>query len=127
VRPASRGDEGHAAVEVALVLPLVAVLLLALVQVGLILRDHVLVVHAAREGARAAAVSPDPGVARRGALRAAALDATRVDVSESPSGRRIRGSTVRVEVRYRSPTDVPLVGRLLGDVQLRGEATMRVE
>ena len=30
-------------------------------------------------------------------------------------------------VRYRSPTDVPLVGRLVGDVTLRATAVMRPE
>ena len=56
--------------ELALVLPLVVALLLAVVQVGLIVRDQVLVVHAAREAAREAAVDPDParrsGRPRRG-------------------------------------------------------------
>ena len=30
-------------------------------------------------------------------------------------------------VRYRSPTDVPLIGPLVGDRTLEAEATMRVE
>ena len=36
-------------------------------------------------------------------------------------------SRVEVVVRYRSETAVPLVGRLVGDVELTGRATMRVE
>ena len=43
------------------------------------------------------------------------------------SGRGGPGSHVRVEVRYRAPTDVPLVGAAVGDINLRAEATMRVE
>jgi Flp pilus assembly protein TadG len=43
-------------VEFALVLPLLAALLLALVQTGLVVRDQVLVVHAAREAVRELAV-----------------------------------------------------------------------
>jgi hypothetical protein len=42
-------------------------------------------------------------------------------------GRDGPGSHVTVEVRYSMPTDVPLVGGLIGDVTLTGEATMRVE
>jgi Flp pilus assembly protein TadG len=55
-------------VELALVLPLVLLLLLGVVQVGLVVRDQILVVHAAREAAREAAVDPAPGAARRAAL-----------------------------------------------------------
>ncbi len=119
------GEHGQAAVELALVLPLVALLLLSLVQVGLVVCDQVLVIHAAREGARAAAVDPDPQAARQAALRAAGLVAGRLTVEVD--GRGGEGSRVRVRVRYRAPTDVPLAGGLLGDVTLEGSATMRVE
>ena len=50
---------GQATVELALVLPLVVFGLLAILQVGLVVRDQVAVVHAAREAARAASVDPD--------------------------------------------------------------------
>ena len=50
--------------ELALLLPVVLVLLLAVLQVGLLARDVVLVTHAAREAARAAATEPDLQVAR---------------------------------------------------------------
>lgn len=120
------GDEGQAAVELALVLPLVMALLLALVQVGLLARDQVLVIHAAREAAREVAVDADAGTAERAALGASpALG--RVRLSVNVSGRDGPGSRARVEVRYQSPTDVPLVGGAVGDVILRGEATIRVE
>ena len=116
------GDRGQAALELALCLPILALLLLALVQVAVVVRDQVAVVHAAREGARAAAVTgagPAGGVAAaRGAAR---LDPGRLDVDAS------KGDSVRVSVRYRSPTDVPLVGRLIGDVTLRATAVMRSE
>ncbi|MBW3645695.1 MAG: pilus assembly protein [Actinobacteria bacterium] len=118
-------DRGQAAVELALVLPLVAALALALLQVALVVRDQVLVVHAAREGARAAAVSDDPGAAQAAALAGARLIPDRVVVEAS--GRGEAGSRVRVLVRYVSVTDLPLVGPLVGDVDLSGSASMRVE
>jgi hypothetical protein len=34
---------------------------------------------------------------------------------------------VQVEIDYTAPTDVPLVGGLLGDITLHASATMRVE
>jgi Flp pilus assembly protein TadG len=107
------------------VLPFVALLLLAVVQVGLLVRAQVLVTHAAREAARAAAVDPDPNAAVDAAEHASSLDATRMKVSIE--GRGERGSHVTVHVTYDAPTDVPLIGSLLGDIQLESEATMRVE
>jgi Flp pilus assembly protein TadG len=120
-----KGDEGQSAVELALVLPLVALLLLAVVQVGLLARDQVLVVHAAREAARQAAVDPSPEGPKKAAIAGSNLDAGRLDVAVS--GRGGAGSRVRVEVKYRAPAQVPLVGPALGDVTLEADATMRVE
>lgn len=118
-------DRGQSSVEVALLLPFVALLLLAVVQVGLVARDQVLVVHAAREAARAAAVDAADGAARDAAASATDLSPARLSVEVS--GRGEAGTRVEVAVRYRSETAVPLVGRLVGDVELTGRATMRVE
>lgn len=123
--PSGAGDAGQAAVELALGLPLVFLTVLAVVQVVLVARDQVAVVHAAREGARAAAVAgrgSGAADARSAATLALGLDPGRATVTEVRTGDR-----VRVSVRYRSPTDVPLVGPLLGDVTVTATATMRVE
>ncbi len=120
-----RDAGGQATVEAALVLPFVMLLLLAVIQVGLLVRAQVLVTHAAREAARAAAVDPDQQAAIDAADDATTLDRSRLAVSVE--GRNGPGSHVTVRVIYRSPTDVPLVGALLGDIDLEGEATMRVE
>jgi len=118
-------DRGQAAVEVALVLPLLVTVLLGLVQVGLIVRDQLLVTHAAREAARATAVDPAPEAARRAAVAAGSLDPDRLQVRTS--GRDGPGSRVRVALRYRVSTRVPVIGPLIGDIELRADATMRVE
>lgn len=120
-----RRDEGQATVELALALPLVALLLLALVQVGLVVRDAVLVVHAAREAARQAAVAPGDAGVRDAAVASSGLEPDRLTVEVT--GRGAPGSRVRVRVRYRAPTAVPLVGGLIGDLTLTAGATMRVE
>ena len=118
-------DEGQAATEVALVLPVVALFLLMAVQVALVCRDQILVVHAAREAAREAAVDPRPASVRQAALRAGDLKATALTAETSAKG----GSPgiVRVTVIYRAPTDVPLVGPMLPDVTVRAKAAMRSE
>lgn len=123
--PARRREGGQAAVELALTLPLLAVLALALLQVTLVVRDQVLLTHAARESAREAAVADDGGAARRGALQGSRLDGDRLDVEAT--GRAGPGSRVTASLTYRSPTDVPVVGALVGDVRLRASVTMRVE
>jgi len=94
-------------------------------QVGLVVRDQVLTTHAAREAARAVAVDDRPGAAEAAAADGTGLPAGRLSVRVGPRGE--AGSRVRVEVRYRAPTDVPLVGRFVGDVTLTASATMRVE
>lgn len=111
--------------ELALVLPLVVMLLLLVVQVGLLARDQVLVVHAAREAAREAAVDPAPEAARTAAEASSGLDPGRLDVEVT--GRGAPGSRVKVTARYRSPTAVPVVGALVGELRLQASATMRVE
>ena len=80
-------EHGTAAVEFALVLPLVLVVALALVQTGLLVRDRLLVEAAARAGARAAAVQDDPSAIRSAALAAApSLDEGALELIDLPSG-----------------------------------------
>ena len=119
------GERGQATVELALVLPLVVLFALIGVQLGLVAKDVVLVHHAAREGARAAAVEPVVGAARAAVVGSSSLDAARFEVGLS--GGTARGESVTVTVRYRSPTNVPLIGALVPDVDLGASVTMRVE
>lgn len=119
------GDGGQSTVELVLVIPVVLALALVLVQVGLVVRDQVRVTHAAREGARAAAVSAEPDSARRAVDRSTGLAPERLDVRVL--GRAGPGSHVTVEVRSQVVTDLPLVGALLPDLTVSSEATMRVE
>jgi Flp pilus assembly protein TadG len=123
-RPGRR-ERGQAVVELALTIPFIVVLLLAIIQLGLVVRDEILTVHASREAARAGAVDPDPNAPRRAAVRSSGLDPHRMSVSSSQRG--APGSTLSVTVRYSSPTEVPLVGAFLPDVRLRAVAAIRVE
>ncbi len=125
-RRASRTSAaGQSTVELALLLPVVVVLLLSVLQVGLLARDVLLVAHASREAARAAAVEPVARVAHEAARASSGLDSDRLGVELT--GARSPGDRVRVTVTYRARTSVPLVGALLGDRTIRATATMRVE
>lgn len=118
-------ERGQATVELALVLPVVVIFALIVVQAGLVAKDKLLVEHAAREAARAAAVDPSLAAARSAAHSSSSLSSDRMVVTLS--GGDARGSTATATVTYRSPTRVPLVGRLVDDVTLTGSVTMRVE
>lgn len=120
-RPNRRGERGQATVELVLSLPVVVLVLLLVIQVGLIARDQVLVVDAAREGARAAAVE-GPEAAAPAARATPGLRPDRVDVAVTADA-----ENVSVEVRYRASTDVPIVGLILGDPTLTATVTMRSE
>ena len=108
-------------VELALALPLVCLLLCGIVQVSVIGRDQLAVQLAAREAARAAAISSDAaGAGTAAALRAVALRPLDVSISES-------NGVVTATVRYTDNTEVPLVGVLLPGVTLSASVTMQIE
>ena len=119
-------DRGSAAVEFALVLPILLMLALALVQVGVIVRDDLVLIGSARAGARQAAVAPDDGAVRDSVMAGApGLDPSRLDVSIA---RTTRGGPVTVTVTYTAPEAVPFVGWLFPhQVTLRASSAMRQE
>jgi TadE-like protein len=121
--PARRAgcEQGQATVEFAFLLPLIVLAALAIIQVGLVVRDQMAVVHAAREAARAASVDPDPARAIRAARRT--LPGADVDVGERPEV----GGEISVTVHYTSVTDLPIVGVLFPDPELHTTTVMRVE
>ncbi len=103
-------------------MPFLVLLAMCVVQTALVARDAVLVSHAARVGARIASVDPSLGSLRQAVAEATPLDPARLDVE-----REMVGDLVRVTVRYRSPTKVPLVGVLVGDVGMTETAAMPLE
>ena len=121
--PARSDERGQATVELALGFPLVCLCLLLLVQLVVVVRAQVAVVHAAREAARAAAVSADPvgdgTAAGRAALGAGGIGAT-VAIRAGPD-------TVQASVRLTVHTNVPLAGALVPDVDVTADAVMQTE
>ncbi len=113
----ARRDRGQATVEMALVLPLVVVLLGAIVWIAQLVVLQVQLEHAAREGARAAAVEPERA-------QSAATNA----VAQVDEGLEVRVSLgaefVEVSVSDRL-SGVPLIG--FGARDLAAEVVMRRE
>ena len=116
-------SRGSAVVEFALVFPLVVLGLLAVLEVAIVARAQVEVVAAAREGARQAAVDPDPAKAAeaaRGALGDAG-ERARVHVVRP----QVVGAAAVVTVRLPHSVASGVFGGIAIDLHAR--ATMRVE
>jgi Flp pilus assembly protein TadG len=109
-------------IEFALVVPVMLVALLGVVEVALLARTQLEVVAAAREGARHAAVSPDPGEAVAAVQRALGGQGAAATISVSRPD--VVGLPAEVVVRLRH-----VLGSWLGGVavEVTGRATMRVE
>jgi len=121
-----RDARGSVSVEFAAVLPLVAVSLLLVAQIGLLVSEQLAVQHAAREGAREAAVWNDDTRARDAVLRAGNLDPARTTIVITPAQRDV-GTPVRVDVRY-TPVEMPVVGRFMpASTTLHATVEMRTE
>ena len=117
-----RSQRGQASVELALVLPVVLMVLLVVVQVGLLARDRLVVVHATRAAARAVIVEPATSAATTALRRQGVRGSARVHVA----GQLHAGGLATVEVEM-PPTRLPLVGRALAGVTLRESLTVHVE
>ena len=100
---------------------------LAILQVGLLVKDQLILVGAARAGAREAAVSTDDALVRQTVIDAApTLDGARIEVTVTREGG--VGAPVAVEVAYDDLPVVPLVDWLFpASVRLANSATMRQE
>jgi Flp pilus assembly protein TadG len=116
-------SRGSAVVEFALVLPLILALVLGVVEVALVARGQLMVINAAREGAREAAATTDPAAAVAAVRRALgnAGSSARVSVRRP----HVVGEPARVDVVLRYRVAAPLFGGV--PVDLSASATMRVE
>ena len=120
---ASRGERGQASVELALVLPLVALVAGVVLQVALVVRDQVHLTRATSAAARAVMVDPTEATARRTVASVGeGLDIRSVSVS----GPRSAGSMVTVGVTAR-PRSVPGLGAALRWFRLSERLVVRIE
>ena len=116
-------ERGSAVVEFALVIPLALILVLAIAEVAVVARAELQLVHAAREGARYAATSPDTGGAANAVRRALGPAGDRARISVSRPSHVGAPATVSVAIRHR--VAAPIFGGFA--VQLGASSTMRTE
>jgi len=115
-------ERGQASVELALVLPVLLGLVALLGEAGLVVKDYVLVAHAAREAARAAVVDPRTPVAEQAARDSTGLVRRRLRV-ELRRDRRL----VTAIVSYQHALNVPFTSRKIREIPLSVQVTGHVE
>jgi Flp pilus assembly protein TadG len=136
LRRSIRDEGGQAAVEFALVLPFLLVLVIGIVEFGRAWNEHQVITDAARETARAASL---PGVITPADARKVAYDAmlnAGIDTSKAtidfPVGLETGGNTpvaVTIDLRYRFTFFAPLMAWATGDeiIHLKTSFAMRNE
>jgi Flp pilus assembly protein TadG len=119
--PESRLDRGQATVEFALTIPVLVIALLGAIQVFVILVDRIHLVHVTRDAVREASVGDDPRSAAEMVIDRSFPD-REISLTVSTSD-----DVVTVEMVLSNPTDVPIIGRFLPEVELRESLSMLAE
>jgi Flp pilus assembly protein TadG len=125
-----RSEDGQAATEMALVLPILAAILLAIAQFGILFNNYITLTDATRTGARKAAVSRfsgDQGAAATTAVRSAASNLTpaKLTVSVTSNNWNVPGSDVVVTATY--PYDISILGWVVQSGSLTSTTKERLE
>ena len=124
-----RNEQGQAMTEFALVLPVLALILFAVIQFGIVFNNYVTLTDATRAGARKAAVSRDDpnrdaDVMAAVQNSASDLDGSKLSVSP-PSSTWNSGDDVTVTASY--PYSISLLGLVVKSGRLTSTTTERVE
>lgn len=126
----SRDSRGQSLVELALLMPFLLWIAAGIVDFGRVYHYDIVVINAARSGARVAADirKTDSDVRTAVESDAAPVAIAGSDISITPSGIRTSGTTVTVTVTYRFTPITPLVGAIFpgGTVTISRSATMVV-
>lgn len=125
-----KSDRGQALVELALVLPVLLVLALAVAQIAELGIARLALEQGAAEGARIGALTNDDELIRSSVAAAVApLDPTKVAVTVDPAapdrGAEPRGALLRVRLRYAIAAPLGFIG--LPEIVVRGDAARRIE
>ncbi|MFZ3063015.1 MAG: TadE family protein [Actinomycetota bacterium] len=116
-----KNENGSSAIEFALVLPVLVMLMVGIFQFGMAYSNYLAITHAAREGARLAAVNQfSEEVVRE---KAYPVNPDSISISY-PSGN-VHGESVMVTITYNKKIEIPIWGSAV--VPLQSRASMRIE
>ena len=121
-------EQGQSLTEFALALPILALLLFAVIQFGIVFNNYVTLTDATRAGARKAAVArrlSDPVGACVNAIRTSAKDLNQSDLSPKCTSTWQAGADVSVTATY--PYRISLLGMVVKSGRLSSTTTERVE
>ena len=125
-----RREDGQAAAEFALVLPILCVMVFAIVQFGIAFNNYLTITDATRAGSRKAAVSRfsgDLGAAAAATTRASAVDLnqSKLGVAVSATNWTIPGSVVTVTATY--PYSLNILGWVIKSGNITSTTVERLE
>ena len=123
-----KNERGQTMTEFALVLPVLALILFAVIQFGIVFNNYVQLTDATRAGARKAAVSrqtSDPSGTAVAAVRSSAKDLKQSDLSVTVSSTWQPTADVSVTATY--PYSISLLGMVVKSGRLSSTTTERVE
>lgn len=121
-------ERGQSLTEFALALPILALLLFAVIQFGIVFNNYVTLVDATRAGARKGAVGREqmnPASAVTAEVRASASDLKQSDLNVTVTSTWQASSDVTVRATY--PYSISLLGLVVKSGQLSSTTTERVE
>ncbi|MHB8894350.1 MAG: TadE family protein [Candidatus Geothermincolia bacterium] len=121
-------DRAQAAVELAMVLPVLLLITVAVCQLALALNCYIVITSAGRDGARCAAATNDRAAGEKATLASASgLPGERPSVEITfPEGRE-KGSPVSVSVSYRMPLLLPGLDKVVPRPLFKASASMALE
>lgn len=125
-----RSQRGQSLVETALVLPVLLIIVLGIFDFGRAIFAYNAVSNSAREGVRLAIVKQNATEVEAEAKRSAiGLDPNQIDVTFSipDCGTVLVGCTAQVKVDHQWTAITPIIGNLVGPIQLSSTTEMKVE
>lgn len=123
-----RGEDGQTAVEFAIVVPILLLVVFAIVQFGMVFNNNITLTDAVRSGARVATVSrlaADPTGTVVTRVRAAAVNLHAADLNVSVASTWTHGGDVTVTATY--PYSISLLGLVVKSGRLESTTIERVE
>ena len=124
-----KNRRGQAMVEMALVLPILLLLLFGVVELGRLSNAYMVVMHAARHGARHGVVGATNEEIRTYVKNAASsLNPAELTITILPDHGRVGGNDIQVLVSYPVKLYIPVPqGMLTNPVTVQSKVTMRIE
>lgn len=129
-REAVAGRKGQSAVETALILPIIVLILTGIIDFGLLFNNYLVITNASREAARNAAVgSTDVNINSLVAGMTSTLDNTKLKTTIYPAeALRKKGDEVTVTIEYDYKLITPVIGAVIPNpVHLKTKTVMRIE